>query len=205
EEAVKILKKIEYWVLVDDAELGRPKLSGNSAVNTLAVPMMLLVLVSELTSDDIRLADEFKSLQDWAIQQALQHVQRDGSIILESVSIDGKELKGCQGRQMNPGHAIEAGWFLLDHAIKHDKPDLKQTALQQFIVNPFNTGWDKKHGGLFYFLDSDGLSPTQLEWNMKLWWPHNEALIAFLMAYRETNESVYLDYFAQVFDYTFNH
>lgn len=73
----------------------------------------------------------------------------------------------------------------------------------------FEAGWDKEHGGLYYFLDAEGFSPTQLEarpalvgwpaaaavcvahspcrvrqWNMKLWWPHSEAMIAFAMAYR---------------------
>ncbi len=27
---------------------------------------------------------------------------------------------------------------------------------------PFHTGWDKQHGGLFYFLDVDGHCPTQV-------------------------------------------
>jgi hypothetical protein len=33
---------------------------------------------------------------------------------------------------------------------------------------------------------------AQLEWNMKLWWPVNEAMIAFAMAYEETLECVRL-------------
>ncbi|XP_070558541.1 N-acylglucosamine 2-epimerase-like [Ptychodera flava] len=205
EEAVKMLRKIQYWVQTDDTELGRPKLSGMTPVNGLAIPMMLLVLVDELSHDDISLAAEFRELQEWTVEQALQHIQRDGTVILESVSVEGKELPGCQGRHMNPGHAIEAGWFLLDYAVKNNRPELKDTAIQKFIVNPFKTGWDEKHGGILYFLDVDGLSPTQLEWNMKLWWPHNEALIAFLMAYKETGDVTYLEYFAQVFDYCFQH
>ena len=44
-------------------------------------------------------------------------------------------------------------------------------------------GWDKKYGGLLYFVDVDGKPPTRLEWDMKLWWPHAEALYALLLAY----------------------
>ena len=44
-------------------------------------------------------------------------------------------------------------------------------------------------------------SPVQLEWNMKLWWTHNEALIAFLMAYQHTRDVTMMEKFAQVFDY----
>ena len=59
--------------------------------------------------------------------------------------------------------------------------------------------------GLYYFLDVDGWSPTQLEWNMKLWWPHNEAMIALLMAYQLTKDQVCLEKFDQVFRYCYKH
>jgi N-acylglucosamine 2-epimerase len=109
----------------------------------------------------------------------------------------------CQSL-LYPGHSIEAGWFLFARASKTNDAELKQTAIDKFILNPFGCGWDKQDGGLFYFLDVDGWSPTQLEWDMKLWWPHNEALIAFLMTYKETNEVTMLDKFAQVFDYVYS-
>ena len=37
---------------------------------------------------------------------------------------------------------------------------------------------------------------------MKLWWPHNEALIASLMIYKDTGDKKYLDIFEQLLDYT---
>ncbi len=40
---------------------------------------------------------------------------------------------------------------------------------------------------------------------MKLWWPHCEALIAYLMAYSHSREPVLLDRFKQIYDYTFTH
>lgn len=45
----------------------------------------------------------------------------------------------------------------------------------------------------------------QLEWSMKLWWPHCEALVAFLMAYNQTKEPELLERFSQVYEYTFSH
>lgn len=51
----------------------------------------------------------------------------------------------------------------------------------------------------------DGWSPTQLEWDMKLWWPHNEAMIAFLMAYKVTQDEKFLVSFGQIFDYSYSH
>lgn len=60
----------------------------------------------------------------------------------------------------NPGHALEAGWFLLQFA-GEDK-ELQTTAVDKFVELPYKRGWDSEHGGLFYFLDVDGRCPTQV-------------------------------------------
>ena len=39
---------------------------------------------------------------------------------------------------------------------------------------------------------------------MKLWWAHNETLIAFLMAYKETKDPAMLKNFEIVFDYCYS-
>lgn len=43
----------------------------------------------------------------------------------------------------------------------------------------------------------------QLEWAMKLWWPHSEAMIAFLMGYSDSGDPALLQLFCQVAEYTF--
>ena len=103
------------------------------------------------------------------------------------------------------GHAIECGWFLLEYASLTGNKELHNLALNKFITNSFEYGWDSKCDGLFYFLDADGLCPTQLEWRHKLWWPHAEAMIAFLMAYFHTKDGRHLDKFSLVFDYVYKH
>lgn len=60
----------------------------------------------------------------------------------------------------NLGHALEAGWFLLQYA-GEDK-ELQNTAVDKFVELPYKRGWDSEHGGLFYFLDVDGRCPTQV-------------------------------------------
>jgi N-acylglucosamine 2-epimerase len=69
----------------------------------------------------------------------------------------------------------------------------------------FETGWDDDNGGLFYFLDAEGYAPTQLEWFMKLWWPHTEALYAHLLDYALTGREADWAAFETVHDYTFAH
>jgi len=62
-------------------------------------------------------------------------------------------------------------------------------------------GWDHEYGGLLYFIDCKGLPPEAYEHDMKLWWPHNEILIASMMAYRDTGNEAYYDWFTKTLDY----
>ncbi|XP_026909110.1 N-acylglucosamine 2-epimerase [Acinonyx jubatus] len=202
-EAVEMMEQIVYWVREDPSGLGRPRLPGAPASESMAVPMMLLNLVDQLGEADEELAGNYAELGDWCAQRILQHVQRDGQAVLENVSEDGEELSGCLGRHQNPGHALEAGWFLLRHAIRKGDPELRAHVIDKFLLLPFRSGWDPDHGGLFYFQDADGLCPTQLEWAMKLWWPHSEAMIAFLMGYSDSGDPALLHLFRRVADYTF--
>lgn len=65
----------------------------------------------------------------------------------------------------------------------------------------FEKGWDKEYEGILYFFDCLGNPPEAYEHDMKLWWPHNEALIASLMIYKETNNEKYLGIFEQILNY----
>ncbi|XP_033029891.1 N-acylglucosamine 2-epimerase [Lacerta agilis] len=202
-EALAMMEAIVHWVREDPSELGRPLLAGAIPHDSMAVPMMLLNLVDQLSEGDADAASQFSELGDWSAQRILMHVQRDGAAVLENVSEEGKELPGCLGRQQNPGHAIEAGWFLLRYAQRQQDSGLVAQAVEKFMKEPFRLGWDPEHGGLFAFQDVDGLCPTQLEWKMKLWWPHTEAIIAFLMGFAETRDQELLEHFVQVAKYAF--
>jgi N-acylglucosamine 2-epimerase len=66
-------------------------------------------------------------------------------------------------------------------------------------------GWDREHGGILYFTDLRGL-PVQEYWHdMKFWWPHCEAIIATLLAWKLTGNSRYAEMHAQVHDWSFKH
>ena len=53
--------------------------------------------------------------------------------------------------------------------------------------------------------DCLGKPPEAYEHDMKLWWPHNEILIASMMLYRDTGEEKYLDWFYKTLDYCKEH
>lgn len=122
--------------------------------------------------------------------------------LLENITSEGEyDNSRPEGRLINPGHATESAWFILDEAINKGYGDLTEKALK-ILDDSLEMGWDKEYGGLFYFLDSEGKQPFNLEWDMKLWWPHNEALIALLMAKIHTNDKKYDIWFEKVYNWS---
>jgi N-acylglucosamine 2-epimerase len=125
-------------------------------------------------------------------------------LILENVAPNGEFSDSFEGRLLNPGHAIEAMWFVMDLAVRNKDQQLAQTAAER-CLQMLEYGWDQKHGGIFYFLDSKGQPPQQLEWDQKLWWVHLETSIALLKAYRLTKKQDCWSWFEKVHQYTWSH
>lgn len=69
------MDQLVHWVRVDSSGLDRPQLPGDRPVNSMAVPMMLLCLVDQLTEGRAELAEKYRELGDWCVCQILQHVQ----------------------------------------------------------------------------------------------------------------------------------
>jgi hypothetical protein len=97
-------------------------------------------------------------------------------------------------RDMKPNESVT-----IERIFKYGKNALEA----EFLL--FNFGWDKEYGGLFYFKDVLGMPVEAYEHDMKLWWPHNETIIASLMFYKHTNDQKYLKIFNDVVEYTFEH
>jgi N-acylglucosamine 2-epimerase len=200
-EAERMFTLVWSWAF-DWKKVGRPSYAGETPLQALAVPMILMNLIEELT--DGKAAPYERELAE--CQEAfLRHVKPAEQRVYEYVRPDGSLCTDLpEGRQLNPGHAIEAGWFLQHWAERQQNPELSALAVD-IVRWSHAEGWDKEYGGLFYFLDAQGHSPIQLEWNMKLWWPHCEALYAHLLDYAVTGSATDWALFQTVKDYTFGH
>jgi N-acylglucosamine 2-epimerase len=198
-EAVEMFSQVLGW-LEQPGSLGRPVLEGNPPVSELAVPMIILSMVDEIADEDERA--EYEPLMKKCLCEIGLHFKPELKLVLENVAPDGSLLQGAQGRLVNPGHAIETGWFVLEKALKRRDDQLISMGLEMIDCS-FDYGWDKECGGLYYFMDSQGESPVQLEWFMKLWWPHCEAIYAMLLAFSATGDQKYSERFEQVVDYAF--
>ncbi len=144
------------------------------------------------------------------IDRAIAELERDFfkpdlQALLEIVAPDGAPLDHFDGRQLNPGHAIEAAWFTL-HEAKLRGGDAKLVRLGCAILDGMWTrGWDREHGGILYNVDLRGLSVQEYWHHMKFWWPHNEAIIATLLAWELTQDTKYLEWHAMVHDWAHKH
>jgi N-acylglucosamine 2-epimerase len=125
-------------------------------------------------------------------------------LILENVNFDGSMSDTFEGRLLNPGHAIESMWFIMDLGERLKRKDIIEKAVK-ISLNTLQHGWDQKHGGIFYFMDVKGHPPQQLEWDQKLWWVHIETLITLLKGYYLTNSPECLEWFNKVHEYTWAH
>lgn len=75
-EAEQMIEQLIYWVQVDPSGLGRPQLPGEVPINSLSVPMMLMCLVQQLTEGrGQEVAQKYKELGNWCVEQILQHIQ----------------------------------------------------------------------------------------------------------------------------------
>lgn len=173
---------------------------------TLANPMILMNVASIMRDAD----QERFSYYDGIITDLIKDIQcfykPKYKAMFENINADDNSviLNTATCRVINPGHDIECAWFLLEEAIKRKDNELLGFAKEVFD-NAFELGWDKEYGGILYFKDVLNLPVEAYEHDMKLWWPHNEAMIASLMLYRHTGDEKYREIFNRVSDYAFGH
>ena len=176
---------------------------GTRSLKSLAVPMILANLSLEM---DWLLAD---NQLDEILSQTVREVMEDfldleSGLIYENVTPDGKHIDCFDGRLINPGHSIEAMWFVMDIANRTGNIELINQAVD-VVLKTLDFGWDKEYGGIYYFMDAKGHPPHQLEWNQKLWWVHLETLVALLMGFNLTQRQECRAWFEKVHQYTWQH
>lgn len=149
-------------------------------------------------------ADEYTSIAAETTEEILKyHYKEDLRAILETTGANGEFLYDAYGgRTMNPGHALEGAWFLLNEAITSGDQALlpKVEAIFDWSMD---IGWDKEYGGIFSFVDVLGYPPEQLEHDMKIWWTGCEAAIAAILLYEQTEKPRYWDWFTRIDHYLF--
>ncbi len=175
------------------------------SMKSLARPMILLNVASIMRRADFEQAATYTRIIDGLIEDIKGFYKPELHCLLESVTDQNEYLSEVsEGRIVNPGHDIECSWFLLEEGIYRNDPTLKAFA-KTIFDDAIQRGWDKEFGGILYFKDVENKPVEAYEHDMKLWWPHNEALIASLMLYREFGDPVYKTWFETITAYAFSH
>lgn len=176
---------------------------GTRPLKGFSLPMILCNLALEI--EHLLEPELVNSTVEKVLHEVMEvFYQPDSGLILENVNPDGSFSDSFEGRLLNPGHAIEAMWFIMDLSERLKRPELAQKAVD-IALRTLKYGWDEKFGGIFYFLDIKGNPPQQLEWDQKLWWVHIETLITLIKGYALTGNEECLAWFEKVHDYSWAH
>ena len=179
------------------------QISGSRPLVGFSLPMILCNLVMEI---ETLLPPELfhRTLAEGIDTVMNQFYQPDLGLILENVFPDGARSDSFEGRLINPGHGIEAMWFIMDLAERQGIGGLAEKAAA-ITLSTLEYAWDHRYGGIFYFLDMKGHPPQQLEWDQKLWWVHIETMISLAKGYLHTGDKKCWEWFEKVHAYTWEH
>lgn len=176
---------------------------GARGLKSFALPMILCNVALEIEP----LLD--KEFLDKTISTCVHEVmdvfyRPELGLIVEHLSTEGELVDCMDGRLLNPGHAIEAMWFIMDLGKRLGDRALIDKAVRIALAEA-EYGWDKQYGGIFYFMDRLGRPLQQLEWDQKLWWVHIETLITMIKGYELTGNEQCLEWFERVHEYVWSH
>ncbi|SFS86263.1 N-acylglucosamine 2-epimerase [Zhouia amylolytica] len=206
DEGYKELARNTYLNILkkkDDPKGKYEKRTGVRPLKGFSLPMILSNLVLEL--EDVLSQKEVEETIDFSVNEVMNvFLQKDSGLIHENVNPDGSFSDNFEGRLLNPGHGIEAMWFMIDIGSRNGDTQLINKAVQT-IITILEYSWDKVFGGIYYFMDVKGNPPQQLEWDQKLWWVHLETLVALAKAYEHTGDQRVLDWYEKVHNYAWSH
>ena len=171
---------------------------GTRPMKDFALPMIICNMALEI--EDIL---EDKSVLEQTIDTCLHEVfdvfyKPELGCMLENVSsVDGSPVDCFEGREINPGHDLEALWFMMNLGVRRGDKALIEKCVE-ISLGVIERGWDKEFGGIYYFLDAKGVPQQKLEWDQKLWWVHIESAIAMLKGYQLTGNEKCLEWFSKL-------
>lgn len=194
-----------YFAIAHDCFTGKiktqPRINPqNQPLKALGPAMIMLSTAQVMQTLPTPRADEYRAIAEECLNEILHGGYLTERGLLENVSLDGGFVDTPTGRTVNPGHSFEAAWFIMSQGLLSGNDETLQYG-KKIIDRTLPIGWDKARGGVISFTDVAGKPPMQLEWDMKLWWPQSEAMIALRMAERVFGEPRYGEVYREVEEY----
>lgn len=149
--------------------------------------------------------EEANARIDQAIADIVKyHLKPEIRCVMETVAPDGAIIDHIDARTLNPGHAIEGAWFIMNEGKRRGRTDYIRIGLDMLDWS-WERGWDKEYGGILYYRDVFNHPVSEYWQDMKFWWPHNEVCIATLLAYQLTGAEKYAKMHTLAHDWTYAH
>ena len=202
ERAVKLFKK--FYIYYTTPMYFPPKVNPETRRNAGHSIVMIMLNVCQYMRriDENPLYDHI--IDDCIFKLCNWFIKPEEKALFETVGLNGERIDSPEGRLINPGHSMETAWFLMEEALYREDRALMKTAIDVTMWS-LERGWDEEKGGIFYMLDVENKPVMSLEWDMKLLWPHCEAMIALLYAYKFEPNEKYLVWFDKIKTYVFAH
>lgn len=184
-----------------------------------SIPMIMLNVAQEMAYAAQELEHPVEGqLQDHCLSymnEIMDDFCRKDYTVAEMLPGDPAGKDTLLSRHINPGHTLESMWFVMHTALKTGLHDTLHK-VSRIIEKNVHLGWDVDFGGLLRFVDREGGRPRgrrstssryeeliQDSWDMKLWWPHSEALYATLLAYTCTGDEKMRTLHDKIWHYVF--
>jgi len=143
----------------------------------------------------------------------LEEIDRDFLIVAEdrvgeTAWRDGAADRASLVSATVPGHVIEGLWFrrVAERGGVGEVTPPAETWRR--VQRHLELGWDKSAGGgLLLAVDAAGDVAAE-GWplpDLKLWWPHTETQVAVLMAWQETGEASWLEWYQRLWQFAADH
>ena len=199
ERAMQLFEFFTHWNFTPGVM--PPKFTGTRPTIGMGPRMITIVTAQELRANlgadprlDAWIDRCIDEIRRWFVKPELR-------CVMEAVAPDGGIIDHFDGRMLNPGHAIEGAWFIMREGQYRGDQAMIRLGLDMLDFM-WERGWDEQHGGIFYFREVHG-RPVQEYWHdMKFWWPHDETIIATLLAWRLTGDQKYARWHRQVHDWS---
>jgi N-acylglucosamine 2-epimerase len=133
---------------------------GTRPMRNFALPMILCNLSMEMAP--LLGTEKVRAITDTVVHSVMEDFyQKETGLILENIGMDGQFVDSFEGRLLNPGHAIEAMWFVMNIALQNQDEALFKEA-ETRMYHQLEMGWDSEYGGIYYFMGLQRPSPPTI-------------------------------------------
>jgi N-acylglucosamine 2-epimerase len=204
-----------YWSIVErlqSGELGSVPGVRTAVYREHAPGMILINTTQELRAvrEDPRYSE---LIRGWVHDELYTFARDEHEAMFERVLLnDSVDLSEPEGRSITPGHCLESCWFCLREGLHLRDREIVERSCR-IVEWAMRLGWDPVYGGLYNFVDFAGKPPghqdedwgESQDWDAKLFWPHAEGLYALLLAYDQTGEGTFMDWYERLHHWSFKY